>query len=935
MNKKHLSGAFSPFTIALQNIRDNLFSKKNSEDIRYAYLQEIITLSIPIHTKTKGDVSIALEFPVAACWKNKSEDPAIFRYSGQYITKDREDFKESKEKIEKAQLITTKIENKINEYKMRHFKGPEIVYENAKRPFADSVTDYPESLRKIKGCWKLDCDDLRFLVFFTYVHVPDSIENPIGQDDREQIRESFESCFLSEDSYKYLSQIMGIKPNEHHEYGEKDKKGYPVLRDILSNIQRTIDIIAKSDKSDKGKDENSTEVEELSKIFGVVFVLPTIMDEDDEVGFRYILTHQQIRFFEEPGAAERIDSLIMGKEKEVLPKLWESHKKCLPNTRIKADCFGEDSSKQLKALINNLQDNLIYDGLGKIEKNRSAEVEELLRKTIYAYYAFASKTKTEFSHEMSGEGIAKYIESDGGTVRSKQTVLIRNIFSSRSPDVVENFINHPLSKIWKPTERLIDQMEDDSLYPRALLLLETIFFPKRFFMYPLYQHKTPVLLCAFNADSYLESRQSLKSILDRHIQGIFSAILNHELVQANELFASMTSWSDTEAIGQIKRKLRQLLLHFCPEIEKIENIELREIRAADVGSVVGENKGWEFKVSSTTRISLRDDKEQLLTVSPDGLRVLDHYTKLYEETVARFREIADLSSTKAKSEEAKSQTLRWAHAIKTELGEISMISELIAPTGKPPISHEPNISSYIESLRTQVAILSNSVGSLKNRVNALQLSTSIDIEDYIKAEASKEDFRWVMFDALRIAFLNLLLSTKRECSNKKERWFTINVISSYDKLRNISLLKYQGDSSVSELISSIFDRGNYNQAEFPLKIADSSFEFSIPSSGDKYYPNILVIILSEVIFNALKYTEKGVEIGIEENNSYNFISVKNPFSCEKSRTDIGLSLVKTMSERVLIESELSQFTYDDNGEKIWIFKMPVYKCQNKKNNGWG
>ena len=946
MSEKYLSGAFSPFTIALQNIRDKLLSKKdsedirhaylqskkNSEDIRHAYLQEIITLSIPIHTETK-DGSTALEFPVAACWENKSEDDVIlFRYSGQYTPRERGDVKETENESDKAMLITSNIRNKIN--KMLRFEEPEIVYENEERPFAGHITDYPESLRKIKGCWKLDCDGLKFLVFFTYV--PDSIENPIGQDDREQIRKSFKKCFLSEDAYRYLTRITSIEPNGNHKHEKKNKKRYPVLRDILSNIQRTIDIIA---KPDKGKGENSTGVEELSKNFGVVFVLPTIMDQDDKVGFRYILTHRQIRFFEKPGANERIDSLIRGKEKEVLSKLLESHKKCFPNTRIKADCFGEDSSEQLKVLINNLRDNPIRDEYGNIDKSRSGEVEELVRKAIYAYYAFAPKTKTELNHEMFGGGIAEYIESDRGTVQHDQAFLIRYIFNSQSPDVVENFINHHSTKRWKPTNRLIGQMEDDGLYPRALHLLETIFFPKRFFMYPLYQHETPVLLCAFNADFYVESRQSLKSILDGHIQGIFSAILNHELVRANKSFASMTSWSDTETIGQIKRKLRQLLLRFCPEIEKIENIKLREIKAADVGSV----EKWEFKVSSTTRISLRDDKEQLLTVSPDGLRVLDHYTKLYEETVARFREIAELS----RSEEARGQTLRWAHAIKTELGEISMISELIAPTGKPPISHEPNISSYIESLRTQVAILSNSVGSLKNRVNALQLSTSIDIEDYIKAEASKEDFRWVMFDALRIAFLNLLLSTKRECSDKRSRWFKPEFIrgnSSYNNeefgmaLRNISLLKYKGDDSVSELISQIniiFNRNNHNQEECPLKIATSSFfKFSIPSGEDKYYPNILVVILSEVIFNALKYTDEDVEIGIEENDFYNFISVKNPFSHEKSGTDIGLSLVRTMSERVLRGSELSEFMYGNNGEKLWIFKMPAYKCESKQTDGW-
>lgn len=652
MSEKYLSGAFSPFTIALQNIRDNLLSKKDSEDIRHAYLQEIITLSIPIHTERKGDVSITLEFPVAACWKNKSEDePPILRYAGQYTHRDRGDFKETEERIKDAQLITHKIKSKIDKYIMRGFKGQEIIYQNAKCPFAGSVTDYPESLRKIKGYWKLDCDDLSFLVFFTYVYVPDSIENPIDQDDRKQIRGSFESCFLEEDSYKYLSRITAIKPNQHHEDGEKDKKGYPVLRDILSNIQKTIDIIAEPDKS-KGK--NSTGVEELLKIFGVVFVLPTIMDQDDKVGFRYILTHQQIGYLKDKEKTKDVVKLIGKKENKVLEDLWKSYENFYSDIQVNSDCFGEDSSEQLKVLINNfknLRDNPIRDEYGNIDKSRSGEVEELLRKAIYAYYAFAPKTKTELNHEMFGGGIAEYIESDRGTVRYEQAFLIRHIFNSRSPDVVENFINHPLSKIWNLTEDLIKDMENDCLYPRALHLLETIFLPKRLFMYPLYQHKTPVLLCAFNTDFYSEPRQSLKSILDRHIQGIFSAILNYELSQANESFAITTSWSDTEAIGQFKRKLRWLLLRFCPEIEKIKNIELREKRASDVGSV----EKWEFKISSTTRISLRDDKEQLLKASSDGEQVLHHYLELYAEAFARFREIAELS----RSEEAH----QWAHSM--------------------------------------------------------------------------------------------------------------------------------------------------------------------------------------------------------------------------------------------------------------------------------
>jgi len=881
MSEKYLSGAFSPFTIALQNIRDNLLSKKNSEDIRHAYLQskknsedirhaylqskknsedirhaylqEIITLSIPIHTETK-DGSTALEFPVAACWENKSEDDVIlFRYSGQYTPRERGDVKETEDESDKAKLITSNIRNKIN--KMLRFEEPEIVYENEERPFAGHITDYPESLRKIKGCWKLDCDDLKFLVFFTYV--PDSIENPIGQDDREQIRKSFKKCFLSEDAYRYLTRITSIEPNGNHKHEKKDKKRYPVLRDILSNIQRTIDIIA---KPDKGKGENSTGVEELSKNFGVVFVLPTIMDQDDKVGFRYILTHRQIRFFEKPGANERIDSLIRGKEKEVLSKLLESHKKCFPNTRIKADCFGEDSSEQLKVLINNLRDNPIRDEYGNIDKSRSGEVEELVRKAIYAYYAFAPKTKTELNHEMFGGGIAEYIESDRGTVQHDQAFLIRHIFNSQSPDVVENFINHPSTKRWKPTNRLIGQMEDDGLYPRALHLLETIFFPKRFFMYPLYQHETPVLLCAFNADFYVESRQSLKSILDGHIQGIFSAILNHELVRANKSFASMTSWSDTETIGQIKRKLRQLLLRFCQEIEKIENIELREIRAADVGSVVGENKGWEFKLSSTTRISLRDDKEQLLTISPDGRRVLNHYTKLYEETVARFRKIVELS----RSEEA----VQWAHSIGGKLEvDLDAYFESAYSEMNGLESKYTDLGQYVNRfgvVREELQRLKRCVRSLQNLSSLADPDTSEILLSQIPRDILKTNVRRLIVESLRIALIRGLTDPNELYEGFRNIF--IKDRSFIDREKSLKL----NDNELSKILfeNRVATLDDLNEVivkpylNINIEISDVTHKASSFMVKQEHYGNILTFALEELFYNVIKgiYREKGEAI---------------------------------------------------------------------------
>lgn len=926
MSERYLSGAFSPFTIALHNIRDNLLSKKDSKDIRYAYLQEIITLSIPIHTETKGG-STALEFPVAACWKNKLEDDVIFRYAGQYIPRDRGDSKdhgdskETKERIKKAQLITPKILKKINEEKMRRFKGPEIVYENTKRPFAGSVTDYPESLRKIKGCWKLDCDDLRFLVFFTYAS--DLSENSTDKDERKvsysnfmvklknlnfkknkccninklffkqinlpwnlnriqrkRIKKLFKSCFLAVDAYRYLSRITDIKSNNHNKDEKKDKKGYPVLRDLLSNIQRTIDIIA---KPDKGNCENSTRVEELSsehelsKIFGVVFVLPTIMDQDDKVGFRYILTHRQIRFFEEPGAAERIDSLIRGKEKKVLQKLWESHKNCCPNIRIKADCFGEDSSKQLKIMINNLRDNLNYDGYGKINKHKRGEVKELLRKAIYAYYAFAPKTKTELNHEMFGGGIAEYIESDRGTVQHDQAFLIRHIFNSRSPDVVENFINHPRTKLWKPTDRLIDQMEDDGLYPRALHLLETIFFPKRFFMYPLYQHETPVLLCAFNADSYLESRQSLKSILDRHIQGIFSAILNYELVRANKSFASMTSWSDTEAIGQFKQKLRLLLLRFCPEIEKIENIELGVKNAPDFPFVVVENNGREYNVGipklATIEIPLKADTEQLVTASPDGKQVLHHYLKLYAEAFARFREIADLS----RSEEAH----HWAHSMIARINIMSGYVNrfLLSPYQdlKAGIAlfkknldilsrhdwagHKNPVKTLFEQIEyltenhwpsldfgINLKILKGMIGDLNLQLDSLKKFHSYSPDDidraYVESVRRTELFE-VIGVAMYYSLFRMLISTHVDYVNACKRILK----TPDDKVKLLRALASQGTEDNPWEYINEFTKTNTN---IQLIISDSiQHELKIPAIHSEIY----IMLVEELLLNALKYGE--------------------------------------------------------------------------------
>lgn len=586
-----LSGPFSPFTLALQNIRNKLLIRRDGGNIKLTdadldaeYLEHIISLSIPLANSDRI-AEACIQFPVAACWRKDEKSPQI-RYAGQ--------FGSSREELE---FISKTIEEYISVHKngsivnLEHVRLGDII-----RRSSFPETRYPQNLRQISGFFHTkQFDGAEFYVFLSCQPIDSSKRCPLSKPDAiealcngaqiqyccKNVVSLFQQYFLATHFRDVLNRIScNIRDSYRMISRREDPKlpdysatmAYPILRETLSSIQENAVKLIPLLISNTNKQESFEE--QGRKVFSVVFVMPSFTKEQ-QLCFRYILTHEQIQFLQKIDA-KYLNQAITRQEKEGFISLVE---KINEHDFIK---LGKPQSFHDIALV--LANSIIINDDAEVEPNeQNFIVEEFLREAIFFDYTFGESSKAVVFDELKKYGLATYIHSEAAAIQYSKTFLVDEVLKNRRPELMMNMINHPFSKLVQfPTINLLNAFKSnyttDIFYPAGLNLLESLFLRSPLFLNPIYQYDVPLIFCAFDANFYSGHWQTLKGIIESHKDGIFSEIIGHEQNESKkfyEISESIKTLNPAEAANDFAKSLNFLTLRFCPDLDLINESSFR------------------------------------------------------------------------------------------------------------------------------------------------------------------------------------------------------------------------------------------------------------------------------------------------------------------------------------------------------------------------
>lgn len=701
---EYLDGPFSPFAVALHNIKDNLISKYDAiseESIQNEILKEIITLNIRLPSSQEPPnqpTKRYIEFPVAACWpfspqKQSGTNEWRYFYSGEF-----------------PDIELERMPDEIKKIKANVRRGLQQIHANGLShgpfEFDGAKTEYPESLRQVRGFWRVDVAP--YFTFITlYNYFPSNSAIPQGELETiwKDLKKFFEiGCahFSSLISIKNASEITVI--NEPHRRSAFLTTDVPILEEIVSRVQNEIGRIKihSVDRDRRVTTNDAQESQEFKDAFSVVFVRPGF-NREGRLCFRYILTNKQLNYLRNKKPSD-IMNLVHLKKHQVLSKLSNDFATLV---RFKG-AIG--SVKELSEAVREFADLSKQDG----------RIDELLRSSIVSYYAFHKNTIKSFEDALVGEGaddqrrsdieespedalrLADSIESTENWVSAQQAFLITQILRSDRSDVVSDFINHPFSKyLQHPTQELFKLFKADfqgaPFYPRVLHLFEMLFFPERFFMYPISHFEgVPLLLCAFDADYYLQSRANLRGILAKYNPAIFSAILTFQLGATNKMLADIPGRGPSEQptspfgaeewyVQILKLRLKHLLRLFCVDMTSPESLSMKEARreafaefngSSDRALVRGNRIAVTIDVAEEQKtyvMQLEDNEDapDFIVESNDGRHILKRYLEQYAELFC----LGSRHMSLLRKLERHKLSAVVAHAVKTGLSPLSELSK--------------------------------------------------------------------------------------------------------------------------------------------------------------------------------------------------------------------------------------------------------------------
>lgn len=601
INYRNLHGPFSPFTFALQSIRQKIITITRNQQhptggldsqLDLEYLEHILALSLPLNNAL-GETIAYVRFPVAACFRSGNERP-LLRYSGQYG---------AEKPLPKLREVYTSIETYVISIKDSLTKDDPI-RELALKDIAEHaiITQYPQSLREIKGMFRCDVNDFSsFYVFLTCQPEKETEACPLIQDlppctsrllSTEEcpnpnsmrngegvahccspILNAFRNHFFSKDTYNDLCATMksigtGAYFTSENESEDDDHfdppKDYRILREILSTIhQGAVRLLGGRQKTG-----SPAANDDARRVFSVVFVMPTF-DRKGKLGFQYIFTNEQLKFLSDL-TPERLKAAIEDKERDAF---YSIHGALINDLGLSiGGQYDESYFKAFGEIIQRITATRdIKTFTGTVE-------EEHLRTAILCDYAFRETTRRTLLKKMEKD-LSEYFLSEDVFISYGQPFLLDQVFIAKYPDVMTTMANHPLSKEQRPTEELMESREkgysDKKLLPPALHLLETVYLRTPLFLYPIYQHDAPILLCAWDAVLFSGHWQNLKSMVDTQISGIFTSIVNHELIQFKKAFddsPNVASLKAEEAAEEFASKLLRLFLRFCSSLDDMKEI---------------------------------------------------------------------------------------------------------------------------------------------------------------------------------------------------------------------------------------------------------------------------------------------------------------------------------------------------------------------------
>ena len=987
-----LTGPYSPFTYALQEIRNKLIASNDSHEgnLDLEYIKRIISLSIPLHGSREFP-ECSVTFPIAAYWPKEPDEEPVLHYSGQYAQAD-DGIIELKEN---GKVIKDFIRAQKNNLEDR------IIPVDLEQIISGSSThtlptQYPQILRRIKGFFRARCDSTELCVFLAcQVVEKENALCPLCKSSPSwvSLRSSCEGCdafdtgacasdkwdpwaaplsafreyFLSSDVRAELLSKLERHPRHspprQPDSSRSDTKSpkpfsYRVIRDILSKIQEDA-VNNLCMQNDGNIQERQFDIDPLKKledcnrrVFSVVFVAPAFTS-DGQVSFRYILTNQQIQMLNNI-SKEKLKGLIDLKRQEIFDSLTNEFQKTIGSKpkEISKEC----TPKDFLSIIIPLLEIIKFDGETQLveKENSYREAEEVLRSAILAHYAFQDSTVRNILGE---KNLSHYMDSI--KIKYGQAFLLDQVLDARQPDIMISMVNHPLSKLQQClTLRLIDAYmkgypDKELLYPAGLLLLESLFLQTPLFLYPIYHYDTPILLCAFDAMLHLGSWQFLKSMVDAHTDGIFSAVLSNELDESQDIFKDcpdITGMNKAGAANIFAERVQHLLLRFCSSLSELNSALKRNLTGdhvlADIRNFNKANDGI-FDENGDCAIQIEElgievfSSGLLITQPSPGRDLLRYYAEALRRIFLGYWELAKVT----KKKEAITQSLRWAHSIKTELGSLLVFDGIMRKGSKPLNIAKADSEHSDDNVSVSHEILIKYLDNLQCRVESLQMSFKTNIAKFIDTESSFSTFDKALFTALRIAILNLLLSNRIECIAKRKIWIKpelnpsakdYNISAFRDRLLSFNSIEYAGDNPINDLISQA--KGFFIKPTiWPITLeSNDQLAFAIPGSADNdYYLNALTIILSEVIINAIKYMKECSLIcfHIDHISSYNQITIENTFSKASKRKDededeyVGVALVRKLSELIIRPSEWPSFIYreDDSKGISWVFRLPIYK----------
>lgn len=644
MTKKS-NDPYSPFTISLINIRDSMLNlgvqyrdqKKLIEKVITYFLNEIILLCF-----YNAENKYTVEFPIAGFVMyekvTNKEVHKDYRYTGQFdmVNDSSED------------NLLADTNERIENYLFNNTEWETIDTSNN--------LNLPENIRAQFFSFKVDEVEWGNYRFTSIIFIKSS---EWSQDDK--FAREVKNCF---DEYiRYgIPAVCEIFYDRSDRVGSNDEDNntgyqqYPILRDILTNIQKSIHILEKKNDNEYAGEESELDKlfdgikgirKEAKSLFKVVFVVPRVKKSEYKYipCFNYVLTNEQRRW---------INNLKNKYEKE-LKTFFHS---------IKTGT--NESFEKLKKRIDKYIDI-------DLEQQNDNKLDEELRQDIFIWYALCDETIEDFEEKaLNNEPFSIFFENKDYAVTRNESFLLTKIFEAKRPDIVGSFIKHPFSKDKKygqyPTPKLKDLYKNKKkFYPRYWHLLELMFFPDRYFMYPVFHYGAPLLLCAFDADYFRGSRQSLISLVDTHKEAIFSNILGYELTSGHRKYLDVLnepSSADSATMNErLKEKSRNYLItllnHFNVGLEIKEKMCV--IAKHITNSAIGQDGVVEIPESKD--IYKIENIKNIFKNNNEAFKIFYFYTRLYFEGLQRSLENIKL----AKDAEWKSIFAKLYHNIQAHL----------------------------------------------------------------------------------------------------------------------------------------------------------------------------------------------------------------------------------------------------------------------------